>query len=54
MKYRELSMNFQSAAVIQGIQGSPLSWFMAARALVTIGSLVDEEDIFFARAASMA
>ena len=46
-------MNFQSAAVVQGIHGSLLSWFMAARALVMIGSLVDKEDIFFARAASM-
>ena len=47
-------MNFQSAAVIQGIQGSLLSWFMAARALVMIGSSVVKEDIFFARATSMA
>ena len=47
-------MNFQSAAVVQGIQGLPLSRFMVARALVTIGSSVDEEDIFFARVASMA
>ena len=47
-------MNSQSAAIVQGIQGSLLSRFMAARALVMIGSLVDNEDIFFARAASMA
>ena len=54
LKYRELSMNFQSAAVVQRIQGSLLSWFMVARALVIIGSSVDKEDIFFARVASMA
>ena len=53
MKYRELSMNSQLATVVQGIQGSPLSLFIAAKALEMIGSLVDEEDIFFARAASM-
>ena len=47
-------MNSQSAAIVRGIQGSPLSWFMVARALVTIGSLVDKEDIFFTRAVSMA
>ena len=47
-------MNSQSAAVVQGIHGLPPSWFMVARALVTIGSWAVEEDIFFARAASMA
>ena len=47
-------MNSQSAAVVWGIQGSPLSWFMVAKALVMMGSSVDEEDIFFARAVSMA
>ena len=47
-------MNFQSAAIVRGIQGSPLLWFIAARALVTIGSSVVEEDIFFARVASIA
>ena len=46
-------MNSQSAAVVRRIHGSPPSWFMAARALVTIGSRAVEEDIFFARAASM-
>ena len=46
-------MNFQSAAVIRGIHGSLLSWFMVARALVMIGSMVDEEAIFFARVALM-
>ena len=51
MKYRESSMNSQSAAVVQGIHGSPPSWFMVARALVTIGSWAVEEDIFFARVA---
>ena len=54
MKYRELSTNSQSATVVQGIQGSPLSLFITAKALEMIGSLVDEEDIFFARAASIA
>ena len=47
-------MNFQSAAVVRGIQGSPLLLFMVARALVITGSLVDEEDIFLARAVLMA
>ena len=47
-------MNFQSAAVVQGIQGSLQSLFMAARALVTIGSTADKEEIFLARAALMA
>ena len=54
MKYRELSMNFQSAAVVQGIQGLLPSLFMAARALVTIRSSFDEEEIFLAKVASMA
>ena len=54
MKYRELSMNVQSAAVVQGIQGSLLSLFMAVRALVIIGSSVEEEKIFLARAVLMA
>ena len=46
-------MNFQSTAIVRGIQGLPLLWFMAARALVMIGSSFDE-DIFFARVTSMA
>ena len=47
-------MNFQSAAVVRGIHGSPPSWFMAAKALVTTGSWAVDKDIFFARAMSMA
>ena len=47
-------MNSQSVAVVRGIHGSLPSWFIVARALVTIGSWVVEEDIFFAREASMA
>ena len=46
-------MNSQSAAVVQGIQSSPLLLFIAAKALEMIGSSVDKEDIFFARAASI-
>ena len=47
-------MNFQSVAEVRGIQGLLLSLLMAARALVTIGSLSEEEEIFLARAVSMA
>ena len=47
-------MNSQSATEVRGIHGSPLLWFMAAKALVMIGSWAVEEDIFFARAVSMA
>ena len=46
-------MNVQSATIVRGIQGLPPLLFMAARALVMIGSSVVEEDIFFARVASM-
>ena len=47
-------MNFQSVAVVRGIHGSPSSLFMVANALVMIGSWAIKEDIFFARASSMA
>ena len=54
MKYRELLINSQLAVIVWGIHGSLLSLFIAAMALETIGSLVDEEDIFFARATLIA
>ena len=37
MKYRVLSMNFQSSLVVWGIQGSSVCSVMAVRALATIG-----------------
>ena len=54
MKYKESLMNSQLAAVVWGIQGSLPSLFIAAKALEMIGSLADEEDIFFARVTSIA
>ena len=46
-------MNFQSATVVRGIQGLPLLLFMATRALVMIGSSLEDEEIFLARVESM-
>ena len=46
-------MNSQSDLLVRGIQGSPLASFMAARALIMIVSVVEEEEIFFVRALSM-
>ena len=43
-------MNSQSHLAVQGMQGLPLLSFMAARALVTIGSDVEDKAISFARA----
>ena len=54
LKYRELLWNSQSAAVEWGIHNSLVLLFIAAKALETIGSSVVEEEIFFAKAVSMA
>ena len=47
-------MNSQSVLLVWGIHGLPLVSFMVARALVTIGSDMVDEEILLARAVSMA
>ena len=47
-------MNSQSALLVQGIHGSPQVLFMAARALIMMGSDAEDEEIFWVRALSMA
>ena len=47
-------MNSQLALLVQGIQGLPLASFIAAKALIMIGSEGEEEEILFARAELMA
>lgn len=41
--------NFQSSFVVCGNQGALFSSFMAAKALVTIGSIAEDQEIFWTR-----
>ena len=54
MKYRAPLVNSQSVLAVQGIQGSLVSSFIVARALITMGSEDEDEAIFSVKAESIA